>query len=461
MKTSIELKEKRGLLDNEFNTLKAKVAAKTPFTDAEELRFDEIVAEITTLNSEITKAEGRELAIADSEKRQAKPSVATYLPNATKDNEAEVSKRFSMRKLIWDIGTKGVAEGVELEVSQEGSREAKQAEITTYGYTVPSFIIGNDVKSSEERAEKRYEMEKRATLTTSIADTPKAGYFIQTDVYGEQWIDVLRNAMVLVGAGADFWDGLVGNVTIPKKTTAATVAWLAETDAITSNHQVHGSVSLSPKRVGGAVPFTKTLLRQQGKVGDKYVQKDLADGIAVALQLAALSGSGSSNQPTGISTALTTTGGSNLIAMGTNGLAPTWASIVELQKQVSIANADMGKIAYILNSATRGKMKTVAKDAGSGLFLMPDNGVLNGERTFISNSVRSNLTKGSSSGVCSEAFFGNWDDLIIASWGGLDIVVDPYSLNKSNQIEVVVNGFYDIGIKREASFATIKDYLTA
>jgi len=121
----------------------------------------------------------------------------------------------------------------------------------------------------------------------------------------------------------------------------------------------------------------------------------------------------------------------------------------------------MGKIAYILNSATRGKMKTVAKDAGSGLFLMPDNGVLNGERTFISNSVRSNLTKGSSSGVCSEAFFGNWDDLIIASWGGLDIVVDPYSLNKSNQIEVVVNGFYDIGIKREASFATIKDYLTA
>ena len=459
MNTSIELKEKRGLLDNELNPLKAKVADKVPFTPAEELRFDEIVAEITTLNSDILKAEAREKVLADSEQRQ-KPGVATYLPNAKPDNEKEITKRFSMRKLIWDIGTKGVAEGVELEVSQEGSREARQAEITTYGYTVPSFIIGNDVKSAEERAEKRFELEQRAALTTSNSDTPKAGYFVQTDVYANQWIDVLRNRLVLTQVGAQFWDGLVGNVTIPKKTTAATVAWLAETDAITSNNQVHGAVSLAPKRVGGAVPFTKTLLRQQGKVGEAYVQKDIADGIAIALQLAALSGSGSSNQPIGISTALTTTGGTNVIAMGTNGLAPTWASIVELQKQVSIANADMGKIAYLLNPATRGKMKTVLKDAGSGLFLMPENGQLNGERTFISNSVRSNLTKGSSSGVCSEAFYGNWDDLIIASWGGLDIVVDPYSLNKSNQIEVVVNGFYDIGIQREASFAIIKDYLT-
>ena len=147
--------------------------------------------------------------------------------------------------------------------------------------------------------------------------------------------------------------------------------------------------------------------------------------------------------------------------MGTNGLAPTWASIVELQKQVAMVNADMGKMAYLFNAATRGKMKTVVRDAGSGLFLWDDDGNVNGERTFVTNAVRSNLTKGSSSGVCSEAYFGNWEDLIIASWGGLDIVVDPYSLSLSNQIQIGVNGYYDIGIQREASFAIIKDYLTA
>jgi HK97 family phage major capsid protein len=217
---------------------------------------------------------------------------------------------------------------------------------------------------------------------------------------------------------------------------------------------------MTPHRIGGAIPFTKTLLRQTSLNVENFIREDLASGIAVALQAGALSGSGSSNQPIGISTALTTTGGSNVIAMGTNGLAPTWASIVELQKQVAIANGDMGAIAYLFNAATRGKMKTVVRDAGSGLFLWADDGNVNGERTFVTNSVRSNLTKGSSSGVCSEAFFGNWNDLIIGSWGGLDIVVDPYSLSLSNQIQIGVNGYYDIAIQREASFAIIKDYLT-
>jgi hypothetical protein len=85
---------------------------------------------------------------------------------------------------------------------------------------------------------------------------------------------------------------------------------------------------------------------------------------------------------------------------------------------------------------------------------------VNGERAFVSNMLRSTLTKGSSSGVCSEAFYGNWEDLVIGSWGGLDIMVDEATLSLSNQIQIVVNGYWDVAILHEESFATIKDYLT-
>lgn len=442
MKPSIELKEQRGILDKELDGLAKQIADKT-ITPEGEARFDVLMGEIDTLNVEIEKTVKREQAIAAAQSRQSNILIN---PKKT-DNEEQVKEHFSIRKLIYDIGTKGEMGGLEKEIADTGAREAREAGLTPNGVSIPAFIIGN---------------EKRAAVnTTATDDTPKTGYYVATDTLVDRWIDVLRNKMVLVEAGAQFWEGMQGNVSIPKKTTAASVAWLTETGAITPNNSVNGEVTLTPKRVGGAIPFTKTLLRQTSMNIESFVREDLAAGIAQALQLGALSGSGSSNQPIGISTALTTTGGSNLIAMGTNGLAPTWASIVELQKQVDIANANMGNIGYIINSATRGKMKTVAKDSGSGLFLMPDSGVLNGERTFVTNSVRSNLTKGSSSGVCSEAFYGNWADLIIASWGGLDISVDPYSLNLSNQIQVVVNGYYDIGILREASFSTIKDYLTA
>ena len=86
--------------------------------------------------------------------------------------------------------------------------------------------------------------------------------------------------------------------------------------------------------------------------------------------------------------------------------------------------------------------------------------IVNGERAFVTNMVRSTLTKGSSGAVCSEAFYGNWADLVIGSWGGLDIEIDMATLSLSNQIQIVINGYWDVAILHEESFATIKDYLT-
>lgn len=452
MKKSIELKEKRGLLDTELTSLNAKVEAREVLTPAEELRFSEVIAEIETLNSEITTAEKRELAIEDAAKR-SKPGVATYLPNGKTDNEDQVRENFSMRKMIVDIMDKKAPQGLEAEIVQQGQKEAREIGVSPKGFMLPAFI-----------------QEKRAAVnTTSTGDTPKTGYYIQTDVLVDQRVDVLRNAGVLINAGAKYMNGLVGNVSMPKKTTASTAAWLTETGAITPNNSVNAAITMSPKRVGAAIPYTKTFLRQTTLNVNQWLLDDMYKTQAIAVETAALIGGGS-NEPIGVSAALTTTAGSNLIAMGTNGLAPTWASIVELQKQVDNANAAVGKLAYIFNSKTRGKMKTVVRDAGSGLFLWGDGTMVdalgnivqtvNGERAFVSNMVRSTLTKGSSSGVCSEAFYGNWEDLVIGSWGGLDIMIDESTLSLSNQIQIVVNGYWDVAILHEESFATIKDYLT-
>ena len=46
---------------------------------------------------------------------------------------------------------------------------------------------------------------------------------------------------------------------------------------------------------------------------------------------------------------------------------------------------------------------------------------------MVSNNVPSNLTKGSSSGVCSALIYGNFSDLLIGLFGDSEILVDPYS----------------------------------
>jgi HK97 family phage major capsid protein len=448
MKTSNELLEQRGVLDTEFANL-ANLGDKT--TPENEVRMDAIIADLKTLNEEIKKSESREQAKKEVE---ARAKSVPFLINPTKsDNENQVKEQFSMRKMILDQLDKKAPQGLEAEMVQQGVAEAREVGISPKGLMLPAFL-------NEKRA---------AVNTTSTSDTPKTGYYVATDTLVDQRVDVFRNQLVLVQAGAKYLPGLVGNVSMPKKTSASTAAWLTETGAITPNNSVNTAITMSPKRVGAAIPYTKTFLRQTTLGVDNWLKDDMFKSQAIAVETAALIGGGS-NEPIGISSALTTTGGTNLIAMGTNGLAPTWASIVELQKQVGLANANINNCAYIFNNATRGKMKTVVRDAGSGLFLWGDGTmvdsqgnvvqIVNGERAFVTNMVRSNLTKGSSSGVCSEAFYGDFSDLVIGSWGGLDIVVDEYTLALSNQIQIGVNGYYDVAILHEGSFATIKDYLT-
>jgi len=85
--------------------------------------------------------------------------------------------------------------------------------------------------------------------------------------------------------------------------------------------------------------------------------------------------------------------------------------------------------------------------------------MLNGYRAHVSNTVPRDLTKGSGSGL-SAILFGNWSDLVIGHWGGVDILVDPYTLSTSGGLRVVVMMDVGVGIRRPESFAKIVDAIT-
>jgi hypothetical protein len=70
------------------------------------------------------------------------------------------------------------------------------------------------------------------------------------------------------------------------------------------------------------------------------------------------------------------------------------------------------------------------------------------------------LTKGTASGVCSALIYGNFNDLKIGQWGGLDILVDEYTQATAGTVRVVANGYFDVLALRPQSFAAIKDITT-
>lgn len=300
-----------------------------------------------------------------------------------------------------------------------------------------------------------YDVLKR-DLTVGTATA--GGHTVATDLLSGDFIELLRNAIMLPGMGARVLTGLVGNIAIPRQTGAATAYWVAESGAPTESQQAFNQLTMSPKTVGAYTDISRKLLLQSSIDVESFVQGDLARVLGLAIQAAAIQGGGS-NEPTGI----LGTAGIGSVAGGTNGLAPTWAHIIELETDVSVANADIGSLAYLTNAKVRGKLKGTEKFSGTnGNPVWADgNTPLNGYAAAVTNAVPSNLTKGSSANVCSAIIFGNFADLVIGMWGGLDLTVDPYSNSTSGTVRVVALQDVDVAVRHAESFSAMLDALTA
>jgi len=318
----------------------------------------------------------------------------------------------------------------------EASRAAcEKAGRETRGILVPADVLKRDL---------------------SVGSTTAGGHTVQTDLLAQSFIDLLRNRSYMMQMGTVL-GGLNGNVAIPRQTGGATAYWVAEAGAPTESQQAFDQVTLTPKTVGAYTDFSRKLMIQSSIDIEAFVRRDLATVLAIELDRAALHGSGSSNQPTGIAA----TAGIGSVAGGTNGLAPTWAHIVGLETEVAVDNADIGSLAYVTNAKVRGKLKGTEKASSTAQFVWSDSGTpLNGYNAVVTNQVSSALTKGSSSGVCSAIFFGNWMDLVIGMWGGLDLLVDPYTASTTGTVRVVAMQDADIAVRHPESFAAMLDALT-
>ena len=229
---------------------------------------------------------------------------------------------------------------------------------------------------------------------------------------------------------------LTGDVKIPKKTSAASAAFIsAEGGASGESEMVIGSVTMSPKTVGVHTDVTRQLMLQSSLDVENLIRDDLAKSMAIAIDDGALEGSGSSGNPTGI----TNTSGINTVSLS-SAAAPTFAEMVSIETAVAVDNALVGDLAYIINPTNFGTLKTTAKDSGSGLFVA-ENGQVNGYPVVVSNQLTAN-----------NYVFGNFNDLLIGFFGGLDIVVDPFTNSTSGTVRVVALQSVDVAVRHAVSF---------
>jgi HK97 family phage major capsid protein len=368
-------------------------------------------------------------------------SSTSYTIGATPDNFfGERAHNTDMNISGYSLGrairqaAKGRLDGLEGEISQE---LARRGGISPSGFLCPSDLLSTRGMSVSGDS---------GAYGASTVGTAKLGF-----------IQALRPYLAVAEAGATILDGLTSNIDIPRQSAASTATWKSEVAELDEKTPAIDQVELRPRRVGAYTVFSKQLLAQSSSDVEGLIRNDLMMACATALDSAALKGGGT-NEPTGI----LSTAGIGSVVGGTNGLAPTWAHIVQLVARLEAENAAGQNMAFIINAATAAKLRATPKIASTDSAMILEGDKLLGHKVLVSANVPGTLVKGSSGAVCSAILFGDFSKLILGSFGpGIDIIVDGLTLATSGRTRVIANYLCDIGVRTPKGFAAMLDALTA
>ena len=444
-------------LTNEKNMeTTTEIIAETPSVDADKIR-QEALAEERRKNKEIqalgvrhNKRDFADECIANGldiesfrekllERIESKPLTDLDEPVDIKPKE---SKRYSFLKAL-NASSRGdwSGAGFEAEMSQEmAHKSGKQPQ----GFFVPDFAWRSDF----------YTAKRELTVGTAA----EGGYFAPSQQLAGEWIGALRAKMVLAEMGMRTMSGLTTKIQIPK-IAGASAGFVAESGDVSDNTQATSQITMVARTLGARTTISRLLMLESDPSIEQIVRDDLVSAIASKIQDVAIEGGGS-NDTTGI----TQTSGIGSVAIGTNGGAPTWASVTSLIKEIEIDNAVINEstVGFLTNPKVKSKLANTAKvgSSDSVMILNEPFNTLYGYPIKFTSDVPSNLTKGSTSGSCSAMIAGDFSQLLMGSWGNSpDVLVDPYG-NNDGAVKIIVFSEIDMAVRHAQSFSACLDYTT-
>lgn len=432
-------KEERADKESKFEAL-VELGKTRALTADENKQLDEIEADLQKIDAEIKSLEDREkrsLAIAA---RKAAAAVGAPQDNASEDRELS---RYSYVKAFADIKNNGkglgTVQGFEKEIAEEAIKEAREAGIEPVGnILLPSRMV-------------KYGKDQRLLdVATEGADLVRTEY--------RPMIPSLRIEPVVDRLGITKYTGLKGNIKIPRSTNEATFVWETENSAADEFTLTFDAIDLSPKRLAGYTDISGQMLVQSNEITESYLRSKIEYGIAAAIDTAVLAGPTGGNSPVGI---LNYTG-VNVVSLGTSGGDMTYGAIVAMIAAVDADNGRDGNSGFVMNTNGFASLALTPYQSGGtegNFILKPGTDNLWGHKFIVTNRIPSDLVE-TTTGLSAMIYSSNWRSAILATWGGVGILFDPYTQALTNKIRIVVNTYADVDIEHPEEFAVVKDWNT-
>jgi HK97 family phage major capsid protein len=350
--------------------------------------------------------EQADLGLTDKEAQRF--SIVKAIRLAANPNDARIRKEASFEEAV----THEAAEYLK----QATGRSAK-------GIVIPTDILKRDL---------------------TAGGTGTGAELVGTDHLGGSFIDALRRRTVVMGLGTQMLTNLQGDVSIPKQTGVSTASFIDPENSASSNQDTAfttGEVNLVPRTLGANIGFSRQLMMQSDPSVEALVQNDLARQIAIAIDNAAFYGTNANGQPQGIIQVAEA-----LTDYSQNG-SPTYQNVIDLEAAVRADDVE-GTGVYVTNATVRGRLKGQSVDTGSGIFVCSPDDMVNGHSLVVTNHIPTTLN---------DLFYGVFEHLVIGMWGGLDLIVDPYTGATSGAVRITALQSIDIKQRHSEAFSYIRE----
>lgn len=298
-----------------------------------------------------------------------------------------------------------------------------------------------------------YEMEimreaKKQVQRAMGTETDAAGGFMVPEEAIPQVIERLKAETVAFQLGARSMPAMGSPIPIPRLATSATANWITgENTTIPAADQTLEQIQLVPKKLAARLVLSNELLEMATPAVDTFVEDDMVSELSIGLDTGAIQGTGASGQPRGI------VNDPNVNTSPATDGQVTYAELVDFITALGTDNALRGQLGWAITPNIHGQLMTV-----------PNAGSVDIERRVLGSGAldrilgypfRMTTSLTGTGGVgAGSIIFGNWNDLIIAQWGGIrlrssDSSDDAFSKDQTH-IRAIMRA--DVAVRHPESF---------
>ncbi len=407
-----EMKATRGKHADRFEELvNVAETENRDWTNNEQEEADLCKREVERLDGKIDRRQAHEDMIA----RQAQMG-GTSVSEAKEVNK--INRSFSLSRAVQAASFGKALEGAEAEWSQEAAKEYQMRGLQMSGQIgIPASALYRAGGADDFQA-----------------DSGDGSGFVATSVPGV--IDALRTPTMAERVGVTTINNATGNLKFPRVSAKAAGTEETEVSADAASGLELDEVTLSPIRVAANTKYSKQLILQGGAQVDAMISRELAAGINETIDKAVFAKAAAS------AGTIVDKAGAGVVS----------ADLYNMQKAVLAAGGDLARCQYIGSPSALSILKAEAAIASVSA-LMEGNNIDGYPTNFTPNLVDDDAAQGA-------VLFGDFQlGMVLAFFGGIDLLVDPYSNAGTAQIALHVNKFYDVDVRQAGALAYTSDFV--